>query len=219
MRSFKTPFFCFLLIFVFSFGCCPENKNYDTNNATISEYLEYIRNYENESEVFVFGDASVTDSLIPEISNLKNSFFPSLRTDRIFTAGKHLPFDEGYDWVFFRKCRSGKGIHLCFLNRYDYVEDLYTLEQFELGGDDSVVTVFARKEDNPENSAHSMLIVISKDAENHYYTDMFRESCGNQSCHMYNVSLYDTAIYSAFAGVRRYEDFEPVYLKYTGEGK
>ena len=159
-------------------------------------------------EIYIFTD-SLTDSNIEQICEIKDPFETYHKDKNIYTPGKNLNPKNNYAKVFFRKCPERLYVEVCFLYRDPYNDFIYDATWFHLGGNEEILTVFEYEfVTMPALYNNNLLVVISKDNDDKYYTDIFQDDCGMRYCGTSRFYEKDSAYIAYFSDVKSYEEFQ-----------
>ncbi|NVO03644.1 MAG: hypothetical protein HXX09_13190 [Bacteroidetes bacterium] len=141
--------------------------------------------------------------------------------DRVYSVGSQFNIStRSLEKVFFRKNvrNVNKPIEICFLSTwpwYDYWDDnVKDMQKFSIFGRDSIVSVFGYV-DNAIKFDNQYLVVISKTGRNSFFTQIFKESCGNHSCSI--EQIYYLPHQNHFQKIKSRTDFIKWFPKISQE--
>jgi hypothetical protein len=186
----------------------------ETETALISTEEERLGRHE---KIYIFNEG-LTDSMVNEICTIKDPFITYNRVENIYTSGKELNSKNNYEKVFFRGCPEINLFEVCFIYRDSYNDFIYDATWFSLGGNEEILTVFEYEfVTTPALYNNNLLVVISKDNDDKYYTDIFQDDCGMKYCGVSRFYEKDSAYIEYFSDVKSYADFLkkiPAYIKF-----
>ncbi len=208
--------FFFIIIILFFFSCHSNIKKPNTvlnkTDTTVSFKDTNIDRYTSEKVYALCQNKSgnLSDELIEKICNLKIAHEATRKIDKIYTSGRELK-TSAFRKLFFRKYTDGSGIQAGFLYNFAGADYYFEVEWFTLLGNKDVVSVFNYSDDPEGRWSGEIVVILSKDEENHYYTDILTEDCGQLSCEMGFLYEEDSVYKEQFKQVKSYGDFVKNY--------
>jgi hypothetical protein len=201
-----------LVISCFLLSCHSNEKKSNSNNKnsdSINTEVDSSTDRYSLEKIYALCEnrnGDLTDELINKVCNMPTAHEPKIKVDRIYSNVKDFSNEFSFEKLFFRKYKEWGGIQAGFLYGDAGIDYYYEIEWFYLSGTKEVVSVF-RYNGDPDMWKGNMLVIISKNEEGNYFTDIFEESCGNISCGISFPYQEDSTYVKAFSNVKCYGDF------------
>ncbi len=211
--NFKILFILFICVIC---SCHSNTKKPDTvinKTDTTSSYKDANTDRCTTEKVYALcqnKSSDLSDELIDKMCNLKIAHEATQKIDKIYTSGRELK-TSAFRKLFFRKYTDGSGTQAGFLYNFAGADYYFEVEWFTLLGNKDVISVFNYSDDPEGRWSGDIVVILSKDDENKYYTDILTEDCGQLSCSMGFLYEEDSVYKEQFKQVKCYGDFVKNY--------